>query len=147
MVSRRAKTPAETKALLLELDERAKRVEEATGEAIENRHRMSVVMGVLDSESMKHTAQFQGAKQRADVLQRKVIEFANLMNASTKAMDSMDIGRLEKTPQSEKRSWADVSEEEWNEAPWEDPWDFGAEAVPLCGYKAQQAWRSGTLRN
>ena len=34
-------------------------------------------MGVLDSESMKHTAQFQGAKQRADVLQRKVIEFAN----------------------------------------------------------------------
>ena len=37
MVSRRAKTPQAAKALLLELDERVKRVEEVTGEAIENR--------------------------------------------------------------------------------------------------------------
>jgi len=122
MVSRRAKTPAETKALLLELDERAKRVEEVTGEAIENRHRMSVVMGVLDSESMKHTAAFQGAKQRADVLQRKVIEFANLVNTSSKTMDAMDIGRVE------KKSWAEVSEDQWGEEQWEEPWE---EAVPL----------------
>ena len=48
MVSRRAKTPQEAKALLLELDERAKRIEEVRGEAIENRRRMSVVTGVLD---------------------------------------------------------------------------------------------------
>ena len=66
---------------------------------------MSVVMGVLDSESMKHTAAFQGAKQRADVLQRKVIEFANLVNASSKTMDAMDIGRV-----SEKKSWAEPEE-------------------------------------
>jgi len=43
MVSRRAKTPGETKALLVELDERAKRVEEVTGEPIDNRRRMSVL--------------------------------------------------------------------------------------------------------
>ena len=55
MVNKRAKTPQETKALLVELDGRAKRVEKITGERIENRHMMSVVMGVLDSESMKHT--------------------------------------------------------------------------------------------
>ena len=61
MVNRRAKMPSETKALLVELGERAMRAEEATGERIENRHMMSVVMGVLDSESMKHTAQYQGA--------------------------------------------------------------------------------------
>ena len=95
MVSRRAKTPQEAKVLLLELDERAKRVEEVTGEAIENRHRMSVAVGVLDSESVKHTAAFQGAKQRADVLQRKVIEFANLVNTSSKTMDAMDIGSVD----------------------------------------------------
>ena len=79
IVSRRAKTktPQEAKALLLELDERAKRIEEVTGEAIENRRRMSAAMGVLDSESMRHTVAFQGAKQRADMLQRKVIEFAS----------------------------------------------------------------------
>ena len=130
MVSRRAKTPQEAKALLLELDERAKRVEEVTGEAIENRHRMSVVMGVLDSESMKHTAAFQGAKQRADVLQRKVIEFANLVNTSSKAMDAMDIGRV-----SEKKSWADAEEE-----PWEEPWEILGRR--LCFY--QQWTQSAT---
>ena len=51
------------------------------------------------------------------------------MSTGAKAMDSMDIGRLEKTPHSEKRSWADVTEEEWNEVPWEDPWEFGAEGT------------------
>ena len=59
MVSRRAKTPSETTALLVELDERAKRVEEAIGEPIDNRHRMSFVMGVLDSAPMKHTSRYQ----------------------------------------------------------------------------------------
>ena len=135
MVSRRTKTPGESKALLVELDECAKRVEEVTGEPIDNRRRMSVVMGVIDSESMKHTSQFQGAKQRADILQRKVIEFANLMSTGTKAMDSMDIGRFEKQQRAErnaeKKSWADAAEEDWND-PWqEDQWDYGAEAVPL----------------
>ena len=84
---------------------------------------MSVVMGVLDSESMKHTAASQGAKQSTDVLQRKVIEFANLVNTSSKTMGAMDIGRV-----SEKKSWADVSEDPWGEEPWEEPWE---EAVPL----------------
>ena len=59
MVSRRAKTPSETNTLLVELGERAKRLEEVTGERVDNRHLMSVVMGVLDSESMKLTAQHQ----------------------------------------------------------------------------------------
>jgi len=86
---------------------------------------------------VKHAAQFQGAKQRADILQRKVIEFANLMSTGTKAMDSMDIGRFEKQQYAERKSWADATEEEWNEkwneTPWqEDPWGYGAEAVPLA---------------
>ena len=78
MVNKRAKTPAETKTLLVELEERAKRVEDITGERIDNRHMMSVIMGILDSETMKHTAQHQGTKVKADVLKRKVVEFANL---------------------------------------------------------------------
>ena len=70
MVNKRAKTPAKTKTLLVELEERAKRVEEITGERIDNRHMMSVIMGILDSETMKHTAQHQGSKVKADVLKR-----------------------------------------------------------------------------
>merc|ERR1712086_786461 len=120
MVAKRAKTPSESKTLLLELDERARRVEEVTGEAIENRHRMSAVMGVIDAESMKHTSAHQGAKMRADVLQRKVIEFANLMSTGTKAMDSMEIGRLERQRQNAPATrWADQEEEDWSEDPWQ----------------------------
>ena len=121
MVATRAKNPSESKALLTELDERAKRVEEVTGEAIENRHRMSVVMGVIDAESMKHTSAHQGAKMRADVLQRKVIEFANLMSTGTKAMDSMEIGRLERQRQNVPAArWADQEEDDnWQEDPWQ----------------------------
>ena len=122
MVAKRAKTPNESKALLTELDERAKRVEEVTGEPIDNRHRMSVIMGAIDSESMKHTSLFQGAKQRADILQRKVIEFANLMSTGARAMDNMDIRRLEQQQQQQPRSWAGAAEEDWND-PWqEDQW-------------------------
>merc|ERR1712086_130626 len=51
MVTKRAKSPQETKALLLELDERARRVEEVTGDAIGNSHRMSVVMGLIDAKA------------------------------------------------------------------------------------------------
>ena len=120
MVSKRAKSPQESKTLLLELDERARRVEEVTGEAIDNRHRMSVVMGLIDAESMKHTSAHQGAKMRADVLQRKVIEFANLMSTGTKAMDSMEIGRLERQRQDAPATrWADQEDEEWPEDPWQ----------------------------
>jgi len=121
MVAKRAKNPSESKTLLLELDERARRVEEVTGEAIENRHRMSVVMGVIDAESMKHTSAHQGAKMRADVLQRKVIEFANLMSTGTKAMDSMEIGRLERQRQNVPAARrADQEEDEnWQEDPWQ----------------------------
>jgi len=55
---------------------------------------------------------------RADVLQRKVIEFANLMSTGTKAMDSMEIGRLERQRQGAPATrWADQEDEEW-----EDPW-------------------------
>ena len=108
MVNKRAKTPAETKTLLVELDERAKRVEEITGERLDNRHMMSVVMGILDSEIVKHTSQHQGSKVRADVLKRKVVEFANLVSTGKckSGSDAMDTGRVEA-----KTKWADQVDE------------------------------------
>ncbi len=45
MVNKRARNPGETKTLMVELEEKAK-VEEVTGERIDNRHMMSVIMGV-----------------------------------------------------------------------------------------------------
>ena len=63
MVNRRAKNPAETRALMLELEERAQRVEEMTEQPPDERHTMSIIMGILDSETLKHTIHFQGLKK------------------------------------------------------------------------------------
>ena len=110
MAIKRAKNPSETKTLLVELEEKAKKVEEITGERIYNRHMMSVIMGILDIETLKHTAQSQGSKVKADILKRKVIEFANLMSIGKSGPDAMDIGRVERKPR-----WADQVDEGWEE--------------------------------
>ena len=57
MIAKKAKTPRETKALLNELSERAKRVEGVTGNPVEERHAMCVIAGLLDPETSQHTAQ------------------------------------------------------------------------------------------
>lgn len=93
MVNRKAKTPKETKALLIELNERAKRVEEVTGHPVEERHAMSVMAGILDPETSKHTAQYQGAKSSVETLKRKVMEFTNLVTSY--ADNRMDLDRLQ----------------------------------------------------
>ena len=93
MVNRKAKNPKETKALMIELNERAKRVEEITGRPVEDRHAMSVISGILDPETSKHTAQYQGLKSNVETLKRKVMEFTNLVAAYTD--DKMDIGRIQ----------------------------------------------------
>ena len=90
MVTKKAKSPRETKALLNELSERAKRVEEITGKPIEDRHAMSVIAGILDPETAKHTAQYQGAKANVDILRRKVLEFINLVTANDNTKMELD---------------------------------------------------------
>ena len=72
-----------------------------------------------------------------------MIEFANLMSTGTRAMDNMDIGRLEKQRQGQQPAarWADAEEENWQD-PWQEPHDHwmqqweqqeaaAASAVPL----------------
>ena len=102
-------------------------------------------MGLIDPESMRHTAAFGGANMRADVLQKKVIEFASLISTSAKGSDAMALGRLEgqreDTPWNRmvsrkeataSRRWEDY--EEWDEK--DDPWlaqDWDQEATPGSG--------------
>ena len=95
MVNRRGKSPAETRTLMVELEERSKRVEEVTGEAVEAKHEMSVIVGILDAETLKHTAQYQGAKANVQVLKRKVMDFVNLVSSGSGKSDAMDIDRVE----------------------------------------------------
>ena len=107
MVTKKARNPRETKTLLNELSERAKRVEEVIGKPIEDRHAMSVIAGILDPETSKHTAQYQGAKASVEVLKRKVMEFINLVTASESA--KMDLDRVQQCDY----------EGEWDGEDWE----------------------------
>jgi hypothetical protein len=134
MVNRKAKSPAETRALMLELDERVKRVEEMTGTPPEERHVMSVIMCILDSETLKHTIHFQGIRKSVSELKRKVLEFVNL-TAPSKG-DAMDIGRVE----ARGGSWDRVEEdEEWDDEQLEDTENehingFGEKCYNCNGY-------------
>ena len=74
------------------LEERAKRVEEVTKQAPEARHMMSVLVGIIDLEILKCTAQ-QG-KGQLEKLKVKIQEFVKLITGS-KSPDAMDIGRIE----------------------------------------------------
>ena len=80
MVAKRAKNPAETKSLLSEMEEKLRRVEELEGE-LDARHAMSVLVGILDAETLKHTSELQSGKKQEDVdrLKRKAIEFCNMV--------------------------------------------------------------------
>jgi hypothetical protein len=101
MVNRRAKGPAETRTLMLELEERAKRVEELTGETVDDRHMMSVIMGILDQDTLKHTVQYQGTKadRNLGMFKQKIMEFVNLTVPAKS--DPMDIGRFEEKEDAE----------------------------------------------
>ena len=110
MVNRKAKTPKETKALLIELNERAKRVEEVTGKPVEDRHAMSVISGILDPETSKHTAQFQGLKSNIETLKRKVMEFTNLVTSHTE--NRMDLDRVQEQVYECDEEYGDDEDEE-----------------------------------
>ena len=110
MVNRKARTPKETKALMIELNERAKRVEEVTGAPVESRHAMSVIAGLLDPETSKHTAQYQGIKSNVETLKRKVLEFTNLVTAHDNS--KMDLDRVQEQYFGDAEYWDEEESEE-----------------------------------
>ena len=116
MVGRRARDAMETKKMMVELDEKAKRVEDLTGKAVDSRHAMSVIVGVLDMETLKHTATFQGADADVEVLKRKVLEFVNMMTEGIhKRNTGGELGSFEPAD-----GW-----EEWSEGDESWGWESG----------------------
>ena len=77
MVNKRVKTPEETRALMVELEDKAKKMEEITGETIEEGHYKSVIAGMIDLETLKQTAEYQ--EGGLDKFKRQVMEFVNLV--------------------------------------------------------------------
>ena len=62
LIMKPAKSVQETKNLILEMEERRRRVERVTGKAPDEMHAKSVLAGILDPETRKQVALLQGAK-------------------------------------------------------------------------------------
>ena len=51
---------------------------------------MSLLAGIIDAETLKYTAQYQGAKGNVDKLKRKIMELTNMMSTTGKG-EMMDL--------------------------------------------------------
>ena len=77
MVSKPAKTSAETRSLVTELERRIRVAEEITGDQLGDAHVKSILAAILDPVTRAHTSAYQGAATKYHDLKRVVLEFAN----------------------------------------------------------------------
>ena len=89
MVAKPAKSPQETKLLITEMDRKMKAVDEVGVEVSES-HAKSVLIGLLDPETRKHTT-LKRKKTSYEGRKKVVLEFAN----NTARVDPMQIGRVD----------------------------------------------------
>ena len=112
------KSPADTRARVIELERRVRIAEDVTGKPLDDSHIKSVLAAVLDPITRAHTTTLMGAGFGYQALKRGVLEFAanNAVAAgSTKLSEAsaMDIGHL-------GQSTADEPEPANAEQDWED---------------------------
>lgn len=111
MVAKPAKTPNDTRTLVMELERRIKVAEDVTGELISENHTKSILVGILDPLTRQHTAMHHGVTATFEQLKRVILEFIN--NVSRQE-DAMQVGRV---------SGANADESE--DVPQIDPFDGG----------------------
>ena len=95
LIQKPAKTPADTRTLVTELERRVRISEEISGKAMDDMHVKSVLIGVLDPITRQHRSQFQGVNTTYQDLRRCVLEFTN-NNVAIKSTDpdAMVIGAV-----------------------------------------------------
>ena len=96
MVSRPAKSIAETRELLTELERRMKMVRDLTEQDISDMHARSVLIGILDHQTRQHTAYRQ--TDPFEQFKNPVLEFVNAAGSSQgelKKSDPMQVGIVE----------------------------------------------------
>lgn len=80
MVNSKAKNVHEAKDLLKELDEKARKAEKVPGHTIQSSHAASVIMGMLDPETMRYiTQQDPPIMNKPEEMKRKALDFVNMM--------------------------------------------------------------------
>ena len=72
MCAKQARSVEELKTMMLELEEKKKKMEQITGEETDTAHANSILAGVLDPETRKHTVGQQGVEGSYEDLRKKV---------------------------------------------------------------------------
>ena len=115
MAGRRAKTPAETKDLMGEMERRLKRVYEVTGKMVDDDSVKAVIMAFLDPLTRQHTAPLHAMARTCAELKKAAMDFASVNSLNTTAME---IGKLEEQHQQNNEEYQPQEEEEY--------WDINA---------------------
>ena len=92
MAVHRAKHAKEMRKLMADLEQRAIRVLEVTGKPIDTRHAQSVLISIVDTDTMKHMAQHirDGAEEKDyTMIKAKIFEFANMVDNSVVVKDDL----------------------------------------------------------
>ena len=112
MVNKRANNVNATKSLIIELEDRAKRMEEVSGKRSDKLHEMSAVVGILNMGTLNHTAPYQASAQDIQTLKRKVMEFTNMM-ANSNHKDLLAIDRAEESKEEEWEDDENLPQDGW----------------------------------
>ena len=136
MISKRAKNALETRALLVEFEEKSARVLEVTEKAVDERHQKSVLMGILDADTLKHVGGLLQSSDTIDEIMKKTLAYVNLTGGLGKG-DAMDIGRVEEkgndeAAQGEIDGQGERGDEEW--AAWGQMNAFGEKCFECGGF-------------
>ena len=76
----------------------ARRIEDILGEAVDNKHKASVIMGVLDMDTLRAVSQTEGSCKDAEQIKRRALEFINMMENGT---SNFEKGRLKAVEENE----------------------------------------------
>lgn len=98
IVYKPAKTPAETRLRIVELDRRIRIAEDLSGEPMDDKHMKSLLAIILDPLTRAHTTQYLGVSKSFQDLKRAVLQFTanNASNPTPKTGETsaMDIGQV-----------------------------------------------------
>ena len=136
MISHRAKNAMETRAKLVEFRAKAQRVKDVTGKEVGYDHKCSVLMGILDGDTVKHIGNAlkedcdDNARNESNFREtmRIVMEYVNITGGLGKAGDSMDLGRVQEKEKEEEEAAAG---EEWGGEEGEEDWGQWGQANGL----------------
>ena len=107
MIESRAQNPAQTKAKLVELEEKARRIEDILGESVDSKHKASVIMGVLDMDTLRAVSQTEGSCKDAEQIKRRALEFINMMENGACYVDKGRLKAMEENECEQDAWWRD----------------------------------------